>query len=58
MALSSRVKLGVNIDHIATLRQARRELDPDPVEAARVARAAGAEMIVTHLRRDRRHIQD
>ncbi len=58
MALSSRVKLGVNIDHIATLRQARKVFDPDPVEAARVARAAGADMIVTHLRRDRRHIQD
>lgn len=58
MALSSRVKLGINIDHIATLRQARKQFDPDPVEAARVARAAGADMIVAHLRRDRRHIQD
>lgn len=52
------VKLGVNIDHVATLRQARREVDPDPVSAARVARAAGADLIVCHLRQDRRHIQD
>lgn len=52
------VKLGVNIDHIATLRQARREVDPDPVQAARVARSAGADMIVAHLRQDRRHIQE
>lgn len=52
------IKLGVNIDHIATLRQARREVDPDPLVAARVARAAGADLIVTHLRQDRRHIQD
>ncbi len=52
------VKLGVNIDHVATLRQARREVDPDPIQAARVARSAGADMIVTHLRQDRRHIQE
>lgn len=52
------VKLGVNIDHVATLRQARREVDPDPVSAARVARGAGADLIVCHLRQDRRHIQD
>ena len=52
------VKLGVNIDHVATLRQARQEVDPDPVSAARVARAAGADLIVCHLRQDRRHIQD
>lgn len=52
------LKLGVNIDHIATLRQARREVDPDPVVAARVARSAGADLIVTHLRQDRRHIQE
>jgi len=52
------IKLGVNIDHIATLRQARMEVDPDPVQAARVARTAGADMIVTHLRQDRRHIQE
>jgi pyridoxine 5-phosphate synthase len=53
-----RIKLGVNIDHIATLRQARRDIDPDPVAAAQVARQAGADIIVCHLRRDRRHIQD
>ncbi|MFA5138059.1 MAG: pyridoxine 5'-phosphate synthase [Elusimicrobiota bacterium] len=52
------VKLGVNIDHVATLRQARLELDPDPVMAARVARGAGADIIVAHLRQDRRHIQE
>ena len=52
------VKLGVNIDHIATLRQARREVDPDPTAAALVCRQAGADMIVCHLRQDRRHIQD
>ena len=52
------VKLGVNIDHIATLRQARREFDPDPVLAARVCEQAGCDSIVAHLREDRRHIQD
>ena len=51
-------KLGVNIDHVATLRQARREFDPDPVQAARIAEQAGANSIVCHLREDRRHIQD
>ena len=51
-------KLGVNIDHIATLRQARREFDPDPVKAARVCEQAGADSIVAHLREDRRHIND
>lgn len=52
------VKLGVNIDHVATLRQARKDLNPDPVEAARVALSAGADMIVMHLRKDRRHVQE
>lgn len=52
------VKLGVNIDHIATLRQARGGVDPDPIGAARICRAAGADVIVAHLRRDRRHIQE
>lgn len=52
------VKLGVNIDHIATLRQARGESDPDPVLAARLCEQAGADSIVAHLREDRRHIQD
>ena len=50
--------LGVNIDHIATLRQARREKDPDPIAAARLCEKAGAHSIVAHLREDRRHIQD
>lgn len=58
MRFGNTVKLGVNIDHVATLRQARREMDPDPVAAALVCRQAGADMIVCHLRRDRRHIQD
>jgi len=52
------VKLGVNIDHIATLRQARGEFDPDPVLAARLCEQAGCNSIVAHLREDRRHIQD
>ncbi|NLE65780.1 MAG: pyridoxine 5'-phosphate synthase [Elusimicrobia bacterium] len=50
--------LGVNIDHIATLRQQRREGDPDPVAAALLCQKAGAHSIVAHLREDRRHIQD
>ena len=50
--------LGVNIDHVATLRQARRGEKPDPVEAARMAERAGCDSIVCHLREDRRHIQD
>jgi pyridoxine 5-phosphate synthase len=50
--------LGVNIDHVATLRQARREFDPDPIYAAQVCVKAGAHSIVAHLREDRRHIQD
>jgi pyridoxine 5-phosphate synthase len=52
------MKLGVNIDHIATLRQCRQEGLPDPIEAAREALAGGADGIVCHLREDRRHIQD
>jgi pyridoxine 5-phosphate synthase len=51
------VKLSVNVDHVATLRQARRTSYPDPVEAARLAEAAGASGITVHLRADRRHIQ-
>lgn len=50
--------LCVNIDHIATLRQARRETEPDPVAAAAIVEQAGAEGITVHLREDRRHIQD
>jgi len=52
------LKLGVNIDHIATLRQARGELFPDPIKAASICEASGADSIVCHLRQDRRHIQD
>jgi pyridoxine 5-phosphate synthase len=53
-----RVKLSVNVDHVATVRQARKTQYPDPVEAARIAEAAGAAGITVHLRMDRRHIQD
>lgn len=51
-------RLGVNVDHVATLRQARGGSDPDPVTAAMLAELAGADGIVVHLREDRRHIQD
>jgi pyridoxine 5-phosphate synthase len=51
-------KLGVNIDHIATLREARKTNEPDPVAAALIAEFAGAHGITVHLRSDRRHIQD
>lgn len=50
--------LGVNIDHVATIRQARRTIEPDPVWAAALAELAGADGITVHLREDRRHIQD
>jgi len=52
------LRLGVNVDHVATLRQARGVDYPDPVEAALVAEAAGADGITVHLREDRRHIQE
>ena len=52
------VRLGVNIDHIATLRQARKADEPDPVAAAMLAELAGADGITVHLRGDRRHIQE
>src|ERR1700750_1228158 len=51
-------RLGVNIDHVATLRQARGGREPDPVWAAAIAELAGADGITVHLREDRRHIQD
>jgi pyridoxine 5-phosphate synthase len=51
-------RLGVNIDHVATIRQARRTNEPDPVWAAALAELAGADGITIHLREDRRHIQD
>lgn len=53
-----KARLSVNVDHIATLRQARKTTYPDPVEAARIAERAGASGITVHLRMDRRHIQD
>ncbi len=52
------IELGVNIDHVATIRQARRTYEPDPVWAAVEAHLAGADGITVHLREDRRHIQD
>ena len=52
------IELGVNIDHVATLRQARGTNYPDPIEAALIAESAGADAITLHLREDRRHIQD
>jgi pyridoxine 5-phosphate synthase len=51
-------RLSVNIDHIATIRQARKGMEPDPVSAALLAELAGAEGIIAHLREDRRHVQD
>jgi pyridoxine 5-phosphate synthase len=52
------IRLGVNIDHVATVRQARRDTQPDPVAAAVLAILGGADGITVHLREDRRHIQD
>jgi pyridoxine 5-phosphate synthase len=54
----SRIRLGVNIDHVATIRNARGSTYPDPVRAAEIAMAAGADGITAHLREDRRHISD
>ena len=52
------IHLGVNIDHVATVRQARRDIEPDPIAAAVICELAGAHGITIHLRGDRRHIQD
>ena len=52
------IRLGVNIDHVATLRNARGEFHPDPVEAAKFVKKLGADSITIHLREDRRHIKD
>lgn len=52
------IRLGVNVDHVATIRQARRSHEPDPVAAAMAAEMAGADQITVHLREDRRHIQN
>jgi pyridoxine 5-phosphate synthase len=58
MPASSHLRLGVNIDHVATVRNARGGRHPDPVRAAKIAIAAGADGITAHLREDRRHIRD
>ena len=52
------IKLGVNIDHVATLRNARGQFHPDPLQAAKFAIKSGADSITIHLREDRRHIKD
>ena len=52
------MKLGVNVDHVATVRQARKGSEPDPVWAAQICQKMGADAVVMHLREDRRHIQD
>ena len=56
--IRSAPNLSVNVDHIATLRQARKGKEPDPIAAAVIAELAGANGIIAHLREDRRHIQD
>lgn len=56
--MTEKLRLGVNIDHVATIRNARGGRHPDPVRAAELARRAGADSIVAHLREDRRHIRD
>src|SRR5437868_8805677 len=56
--MTSRLRLGVNIDHVATIRNARGGDHPDPVRAALIAAAGGADGITAHLREDRRHITD
>lgn len=52
------IELGVNIDHVATIRQARRGIEPDPLQAALLAEEYGADAITVHVREDRRHMQD
>ncbi len=54
----NRRRLGVNIDHVATIRNARGEMYPDPLRAALIAEKNGADSITIHLREDRRHIRD
>lgn len=58
MAVTEKLRLGVNIDHVATVRNARGGAYPDPLRAARIAQEAGADGITAHLREDRRHISD
>ncbi len=53
-----RKRLGVNIDHVATIRNARGEIYPDPLRAALIAQRSGADSVTIHLREDRRHIRD
>jgi pyridoxine 5-phosphate synthase len=55
---SNKIRLGVNIDHVATIRNARGGIHPDPILAAKLAKKAGADGITAHLREDRRHIRD
>ena len=52
------IRLGINIDHVATLRNARGEFHPDPVNAAQIVKKAGVDSVTIHLREDRRHIRD
>ena len=54
----NKIRLGINIDHIATLRNARGELHPNPVKAAKYVKKAGAHSVTIHLREDRRHIRE
>src|SRR5471032_1144806 len=56
--MASKLRLGINVDHVATIRNARGGRHPDPVRAAKLAIAAGADGITAHLREDRRHIRD
>ncbi len=56
--IAPHLRLGVNVDHVATIRNARGGRHPDPVRAARIAIEAGADGITAHLREDRRHIRD
>ena len=58
MNIQPKIELGINIDHVATLRNARGTVYPDPIKAARLAEEAGADLITLHLREDRRHIKD
>ena len=58
MKSTNALELGINIDHVATLRNARGTTYPDPLRAARLAEEAGADLITLHLREDRRHIKD
>ena len=58
MSVSNKIELGINIDHVATLRNARGTVYPDPLKAAQLAEEAGADLITLHLREDRRHIKD